>query len=301
MKNYILSLNYLRRRQNLKNKELHIISVSGGKDSAALVIYLKQKYPNRKFEYIFFDTGEELEDTYNYLNKLESNLGIKIQYIKPKKSFIEFLHDHNDYLPSPQKRWCTIKMKIETFFEFMQRYKDKQIYNYVGIRADEDREGLVPTKENIITIMPFKEDGINLNDVKRILHDAGVGLPAYYDVIYDEKYNIEYFRSRSGCYFCFFMRQIEWVWLLEKHPDKFQKAMEFEKIGYSWIQGMSLKELSKPHTVKKIKESYKRYEEMKKKRQIKNGTMFGEMEFLSKHDKMIDEVEKDEFCIMCIL
>ena len=285
----------------MKNKELHIISISGGKDSSALAIYLKQKYPDRKFKYIFFDTGEELEDTYLYLNKLESNLNIKIEYIKPKKSFTEFLHDHNDYLPSPQKRWCTIKMKIETFFDFMKKYKDKQIYNYVGIRADENREGLVPTEKNIITIMPFKEDGITLNDVKRILYENGIGLPKYYEPIKDKEIGIEYFRSRSGCYFCFFMRQIEWVWLLEKHPDKFKKAMEFEKIGYSWIQGMSLKELREPYTVKKIKESYKKYGDMKQKQQIKNGTMFGEMEFLSKHDKMIDEVEKDEFCMMCTL
>ena len=37
-------------------KELHVISISGGKDSAALAIYLKEKYPNREFKYLFFYT-----------------------------------------------------------------------------------------------------------------------------------------------------------------------------------------------------------------------------------------------------
>ena len=38
----------------------HIVSVSGGKDSAALAVYLKQKYPQIPAEYVFCDTGTEL-------------------------------------------------------------------------------------------------------------------------------------------------------------------------------------------------------------------------------------------------
>jgi len=58
------------------NKELHVLSISGGKDSAALAVYLKEKYPNREFKYLFFDTEEELKDTYDYLNKIQSILNI---------------------------------------------------------------------------------------------------------------------------------------------------------------------------------------------------------------------------------
>lgn len=282
-------------------KELHVISVSGGKDSAALAIYLKDKYPDREFKYLFFDTQEELQDTYDYLNKLQSILGITVEYKFPGKSFKELLLEHNDYLPSPMERWCTRKMKLETFLNTMQEFKEYTIYNYVGIRADENREGLIPTDEHIITVMPFKDDGITLNDVKRILHHSGVGLPAYYDVVYDKEYDIEYFRSRSGCYFCFFMRQIEWVWLWEKHPDEYQKAMEFEKSGYSWIKDMPLSELIQPENIAKIKISYKRMEEQRKKQPIKNGTMMEEMDFISQHDKMLDTVEKDTLCTMCTL
>ncbi len=283
------------------NKELHVISISGGKDSAALAVYLRDKYPNREFKYLFFDTQEELQDTYNYLNQIQSKLGIKIEYKRPEKSFKELLLQHNYYLPSPMERWCTRKMKLETFLKTMKEFKDYTIYNYVGIRADENREGLVPTEKNIITVMPFKDDGITLNDVKRLLYNAGIGLPAYYDVVYDEKYDIEYFRSRSGCYFCFFMRQIEWVWLWEKHPEEFKKAMEFEKSGYSWIKGMPLSELIQPENIDKIKKSYKRMEELKKRQPIKNGTMMEEMDFISQHDKILDEVEKDKLCTMCTL
>lgn len=283
------------------SKELHVISISGGKDSAALAIYLKGKYPERKFEYLFFDTGEELQDTYDYLLELENLLGIKVERLKPKKSFRELLLEHNDFLPSPMERWCTRRMKLETFLAKMKEYKDYKIYNYVGIRSDENRQGLIPTEDNITTVMPFKEDGITLADVKRILNDIGLGLPKYYNNVHDDDYDIDYHRSRSGCYFCFFMRQIEWVWLYETRREEFEKAMEFEKEGYTWIKDMPLSELIKPENIHKIKLSYKRMEELRKNQPIKNGTMMQEMEFLSRHDKMIQEIEKDRLCTMCTL
>ena len=283
------------------NKEKHIVSISGGKDSAALAIYLKQKYPKIDFEYTFFDTKDELPETYEYITKLENILGIKIKRLQPKKDFEKLLEEFNYFLPSPKERWCTREMKVKVFLEEMKKYKDYKIFNYVGIRADENRTALIPKQENIITIMPFKDDGITLNDVKRILNETGIGLPKYYTPKKDEKIGIEYFRSRSGCYFCFFMRQIEWVWLYETHPELFKKAMKLEKAGYSFIEGMSLKELIKEENIKKIKLNYKKYEEMKKKQPIKNGTIYDEIKYLSEHDNKLQGIEKDEFCMMCML
>ena len=56
----------------------HIVNISGGKDSAALAIYLKQTYPQLPSEHIFCDTGCELPETYEYLDRLEALLGVKI-------------------------------------------------------------------------------------------------------------------------------------------------------------------------------------------------------------------------------
>ena len=54
----------------------HVLSLSGGKDSAALAVYLRDRVP--KMEYIFHDTGKELPDTYDYLDRLEGYLGTRI-------------------------------------------------------------------------------------------------------------------------------------------------------------------------------------------------------------------------------
>lgn len=56
----------------------HIVSVSGGKDSAALAIYMRQNYPQISAEYVFCDTGCELDETYEYLECLEALLGVDI-------------------------------------------------------------------------------------------------------------------------------------------------------------------------------------------------------------------------------
>jgi hypothetical protein len=56
-------------------------------------------------------------------------------------------------------------------------------------------------------------------------------------------------RSRTNCYFCFFQRRYEWIGLAEHYPDLFEHACELEENigakGYTWIQGISLREYAK--------------------------------------------------------
>ena len=56
-------------------KPRHILGISGGKDSAALALYLNKKYPSIDFQYYFCDTGKELKETYQLIHNLESILG----------------------------------------------------------------------------------------------------------------------------------------------------------------------------------------------------------------------------------
>ena len=93
------------------------------------------------------------------------------------------------------------------------------MYSYVGIRADElTRKGFIPAKKTIQTIFPFIEDNIVKADVFRMLEEAGLGVPDYYN-----------WRSRSGCFFCFYQQKREWVGLLENHPDLYWKAASYDK------------------------------------------------------------------------
>ena len=54
----------------------HILCMSGGKDSTALALYMRDRVQN--MEYVFCDTDKELSETYEYLNRVEAFLGKKI-------------------------------------------------------------------------------------------------------------------------------------------------------------------------------------------------------------------------------
>lgn len=206
----------------------HVLGLSGGKDSAALAIYLKDKGTVPDMEYFFCDTGAELPEVYDFIDRMEDYLGKEVVRLNSGRDFDHFLKLKGNYLPSPKQRWCTQALKIQPFEEFIG---NEVAISYIGIRADEDREGYVSSKQNIKAVFPFIQDDINREDVFRILADT-VGIPGYYQ-----------WRKRSGCYFCFFQKRREWLGLKRKHPDLFEKAKRYEKDGYTWIQGMTLDEL----------------------------------------------------------
>jgi 3'-phosphoadenosine 5'-phosphosulfate sulfotransferase (PAPS reductase)/FAD synthetase len=336
----------------------HVLGISGGKDSAALAIYMSQKHPDVDVEYYTCDTGKELTETYDLINKLNSVLGKNIRLYKsidelnsPEKNpFDHFLAMYGGYLPSATARWCTGKMKLEPF---ENEIGNTPTISYVGIRGDENREGYISKKENIQSIFPFRkniwsedvmkkflansnidfvksnyelvapkgklemilqyvkqpislrftqkqkvnalldtdvklfnkvvfeflkttdypvgkldsfslienDEVLGIDDIFKILDDSGVGIPAYYlPIEYEVEINGElkkgtYARSRSGCFFCFFQQKIEWVWLLEQHPTLYEKAIEYEKEGYTWTIE-PLQELKKPERVNAIKKEH---------------------------------------------
>lgn len=365
-------------------KVRHLLGISGGKDSAALAIYMKEKYPDLDIEYYTCDTGKELEETYQLIKNLEIKLDIKIKLLKAAEGsdedpFDHFLKIYGGYLPSSNSRWCTKKLKLEPFEKFVG---NDPVVSYVGIRADEEREGYISRKSNIQSIFPFRkniwsedviskilsnansklvldlyhnipiinnserivevlkqpitisftqqqklnllldlgikefnelvfsflkttnyplateesfpltnnEDLLVRDDIFKILRESGVGVPEYYNKV-DFKINGksgQYSRSRSGCFFCFFQQKIEWVWLYEQHPEKFTKAMEYEKDGYTWCQDETLAEIIKPDRIQRIKEEFI-------KRQARQGVTKKDWK-----DILLDEAES-EGCAACFI
>ena len=58
--------------------ERHVLGLSGGRDSAALAVFMRQNHPGLEIEYFFTDTGKELPEVYEFLVKLEGFLGKSI-------------------------------------------------------------------------------------------------------------------------------------------------------------------------------------------------------------------------------
>ncbi|WP_417455893.1 phosphoadenosine phosphosulfate reductase family protein [Kordiimonas sp.] len=246
----------------------HVLGLSGGKDSAALAVYMSQMHPELDIQYFFTDTEKELPEVYSYLSMLEGFLGKEIIRLDPSRHFDYWLVQYKNFLPSAQTRWCTKMLKLKPFENWVKDEflsKGYKVYSYVAIRADEEyREGYASKNDNLVVKLPLKEAGIDKPGVHDILDSAGLGLPAYYE-----------WRSRSGCTFCFFQQKIEWVRLKERHPEAFEEAKAYEKNAlehgspFTWSQGESLEEMMRPERVEAIKADYeKRMERAKAKRVI---------------------------------
>lgn len=155
----------------------HVLGISGGKDSAALAIYLNDLYPQLDIDYYSCDTGKELDETYELIKKLESRLGKKIKVLRAAEGstdtpFDHFLSVYGGYLPSSMSRWCTKKLKLEPFEKYMAG--DEPIVSYVGIRGDENREGYISKKSNIQSIFPFRKNIWSEDVIRKVLNNQNI-------------------------------------------------------------------------------------------------------------------------------
>lgn len=234
--------------------ERHILGLSGGRDSAALAIFMRQNQPDLPIEYFFTDTGKELPEVYDFLDRLEGFLGSRIVRLNPDRDFDFWLAEYGHFLPSPKTRWCTRQLKLRPLEQWLRDDLDAGVVvnSYVAIRADESaREGYQTTHANMRVFFPLKDAAIDREGVRALLESADVGEPTYYS-----------WRSRSGCTFCFFQQKIEWVGLLRRHPDAFEDAKAYEKNArdhgspFTWSRGESLEELEQPNRIVQIESDY---------------------------------------------
>ena len=250
----------------------HIVPLSGGKDSTALAIYMIEHHGHLPLEFLFTDTGAELPETYAYIKRFEAIFGVEVQRLTAldlpelqvrskggKRSPFDVLLDevYSGFLPNPQARWCTRMLKIRPFEHFVGK---DECYSYIGIRADENRDGFggaarehrtayeaprrskpvaLSDRENIRPVYPLKDAGLGIADVRALLEGSGLGLPDYYE-----------WRSRSGCYFCFYQQIGEWQALQEQHPELFDGAKRYEAEKpdgrrFTWTSGRTLEDISK--------------------------------------------------------
>ena len=225
----------------------HVLSLSGGKDSAALAIYMRDRVCD--MEYVFSDTRKELPETYEYLERIEDYLGTRVQRLNADLGFDHWYDVYGGMIPSNHRRWCTKMLKLRPFEDFVG---DDPVINYVGLRADENRTGYISHKPNIEVVYPFQDADLKLADIKEILLSSGVGLPPY----------TKWGRTRSGCFFCFYQQKIEWVRLKEAHPDLFEQAKAYEKPyepsgnTFTWSAGESLAELEQPERIATIQHEH---------------------------------------------
>lgn len=187
----------------------HLVALSGGKDSTALALRLRELEPDTDFIYACTPTGDELPEMVGHWLRLEELLGTKLTYLTSGHSLGSLIEKWNA-LPNWRQRWCTRALKIEPFERFLATQLPATIY--VGIRADEsDREGIEVTGD-VVRRFPLVEWGWGLADVLGYLDERGVTVP-----------------DRTDCGACFFQTLGEWHALWEQHPDRYAKYEQWER------------------------------------------------------------------------
>ncbi|MEQ1515139.1 MAG: phosphoadenosine phosphosulfate reductase family protein [Usitatibacteraceae bacterium] len=246
--------------------ERHILGLSGGRDSAALAIWMREFRPELELEYFFTDTGKELPEVHEFLDRLEGYLGRPIRRLNPDRDFDFWLREYKHFLPSARTRWCTRQLKLRPLEQWLKASLEAgtRVHSYVAIRADENRSGYQATHPNMAVHFPLREAGIDKAGVIDLLESSGVGEPGYYN-----------WRSRSGCTFCFFQQKIEWVRLMREHPDSFEEAKRYEKSAvehgspFTWSDNESLDELAQPERIAQIEADFEaRQKRMAAKRRL---------------------------------
>ena len=205
---WVLDTRGIKRQKNAK----YIVSYGGGVNSTALIIYLvKNKFPLDHV--VFSDTGDEMPETYEYvqyLNKYLKRHGVPLDIVRPNSTLSEVC-TRRKVVPSQVWRWCTRDHKVKPIHKFYKKL-NSHIYQYMGIDYGELRR-MKPSGEDWITnLYPLIDFKIDRQGCLDLIRKARLKIPI-----------------KSGCYLCPYNNMERWGEIYKNHPDLFQKAMQIEE------------------------------------------------------------------------
>ena len=147
-------------RDRIGDRDL-IVSVSGGKDSTATALFIREVI-GLPFQCVHQDTGWEWTGTDSYLrDELPGILGMPIKILTapdPLKGKPDLIAEaerieaiagidrpsmmirfciNKAIFPNRAQRWCTNRLKVRPFELFIRDYDGAEPVNAVGVRAEE--------------------------------------------------------------------------------------------------------------------------------------------------------------------
>jgi hypothetical protein len=193
----------------------HIVALSGGKDSTAMALRLAE-IEQRDYVYVCTPTKNELPEMKDHWDRMEDLLGKKLIRVHAKldlKGLIEYFKA----LTNNRQRWCTRMLKIVPYQKWLEGMTPA--VSYVGLRADEDRLGIVYDEQSGVTQdYPMQRWGWNLDSVLHYLSEKRIRIP-----------------KRTDCAWCYDQQLGEWFRLWRDHRDLYDEGDELEqKYGHTF-------------------------------------------------------------------
>lgn len=198
-----------------------VASVSGGKDSTALILALREaEIPAR---YVFADTGWEAPETYEYLDLLRSRLGITIDVVGTPGGMVAKIRKSARF-PSRMQRWCTRELKIDPLRAYHDAIESSGVetISAMGVRRDESAaRSDAPEWCDDEEWGGYKWQPLvnwSVADVIAIHHRHGIPLNPLYLLGH----------SRVGCYPCIFSQKEEIRLIAEHAPERIDEIRALE-------------------------------------------------------------------------
>ena len=217
----------------MKNDPNYIVSLSGGKDSTAMLLMMLER-GETVHSAIFFDTGWEFPEMYPHIDRLKKKTGVKIVHLKPKKSFDYWLYERpvvaskgpqkgkiyriGNGWPSPLRRWCT-REKTHAIRRYLKDIPNS--VSCIGFAADESHRATRSANMqtvNGVTRFPLIEWGITESQAIKYCIDRGYKWGGLYDVF-----------NRVSCFCCPLQRLSELRKLRQHYPDIWAKMLKMDK------------------------------------------------------------------------
>ena len=199
-----------------------LVSVSGGRTSAFMAIFLKERFADRQLLFLFANTGKEKEETLVFLNNLDNHFNLGIVWLEakvnPKKGkgttykIVDFKTASRNGepfeavikkygLPSKLFRHCTRELKEAPIHKYAKEILGTDYFTAIGIRADEKHR--LTEKENYI--YPLAD----LNTDKKFINSFWLRQP----------FNLELNEHEGNCDFCFLKSKKKRVKLISEGLD----------------------------------------------------------------------------------
>lgn len=206
-------------------EKLFVASLSGGKDSTAMVLRLiEEDYPLDLI--LFCDTGLEFPQMYRHIEKLEKNITIPIVKLKAERTFEYYLLEHRPKRRNPnnplagnvgfswadsRSRWCTAVLKVRVIDKYLRDLKKQyEVIQYIGIAADEEKR----IREHRY---PLVEWGMTEKECLEYCYSRGYDWEGLYSIF-----------RRVSCWCCP-LQPLSELRLLRKHfPELWDKLLEWQ-------------------------------------------------------------------------
>ena len=204
----------------------HVVSFSGGKDSAAMLIEMVDRGYHID-EIVFADTQLEFPEMYEYIDSVEDHIGMEITRLKHDKTFEDYFYGAitRGKRKGQMRGWppllfgCYINrdVKVQSMNRYVEEQSDHTV-NYLGFASDE----LERTRA-------LQFDTSDRHSYKFPLVEWG----------WTEEYCVEYLTSigmehplggrRSGCWLCPKQPLDSLRYVYSAHPDLWSKLLRYEE------------------------------------------------------------------------